>query len=134
MASQIPQIRLNQIRLLSLHYRATQPELVTNSESMVPLDGSVTLSFHAKRKNSFKIRVRQEIKTTGVSFRAIHEARFIAQNPIPQEAFKSRAFQTNVLNTVLPFACELLATLTGKSFAVPVIAPGTLRVEPEMGN
>ncbi len=129
--SEIPHIRIAGIRLLSLYYRATAPELARDSESRIPLEGSITFSFSAKRKTSFKLKVRQEIKSEGISFRVTHAVRFAFQDPMPRDIFKNDAFQTHVINTILPFSSELFSTLTGKSFAAPLITPGRLEVAGE---
>jgi len=131
-ASEIPHIRLVEAKLLSLYYRVA-PELVTDGKSEAPEEGSnsIDLSFRAKRKNSFKLRVRQQLKAGGVSFRTTHEMRFATQSPIPKELFGNEVFQRNVVNIVLPFSSELFANLSGKSFVAPIVIPSKIPAKTE---
>jgi hypothetical protein len=125
-AIKVPHLRLVGIRLLSLSYRATRAEPSLYERMEVGIKGSVNYGFYARRKNSFKARVTQEIKAAGVSFRVRHEARFASDVPISEGLFDDETFNKYVVNMMLPFGSELFATLTGKSFSGPLIAPGEL--------
>lgn len=134
MTSEIPPVRLTEIKLLNLSYRASSSEIVTNNEAKLHLEGNIALSFREKRKYSFKVRARQEIKVEGALLRVTHEARFTSQSTLPKEIFRTDDLERRVIDIILPFASELFAILTGKSFVVPVIAPGELPEEVEEGE
>ena len=125
-ATKVPNLRLTEIKLLSLLYRAATTEPSPHDQSEVRLEGSIRYRFYARRKNSFKVRATQEIKAEGVSLRVRHEVRFITDFPISNDLFGDETFQTNVVNMILPFGSELFAVLTGKTLDIPLIAPGEL--------
>lgn len=123
-AIEVPHLRLTEIRLLSLSYRATTAEPSLYSKSEIGVKGSIRYSFYARRKNSFKVRATQEIKAEGVSFRVRHEVRFASSAAITSGLFDNDAFHNHVVNMIIPFASELFATLTGKTFDGPLLAAG----------
>lgn len=125
-AIEIPHLRLTEIRLLSLSYRAMAAEPLLYEQSDISLEGSIRYRLYARRKNSFKARATQEIKVRGVAFRVRHEVRFASAVPISDRLFDDEAFRDYVANMILPFGSELFATLTSKSFSGPLIAPGEL--------
>ena len=69
------------------------------------------------------MRSTEEIKVEDVFFRVRHEARFVSDVPLTKQLFENVSFQHAAINMILPFASELFANLTGKTFTGPVIAP-----------
>lgn len=95
------------------------------------LEGSISIRIFAKRKNTFKVSCRQEIKIDEASFRVRHEARISSSESLSNKSMDSREFKNIISNMMMPFAAELFSTLTGKSFPVPIISPGELPEETE---
>ena len=131
-ATEIPHLRLTEIKLLSLLYRAATAEPSLYYQSEIRIEGSIRYRFYARRKNSFKMRSTQEIKAEGVSLRVRHEVRFATDVPISNGLFDDETFHNYVVNMILPFGSELFATLTGKSFSGPLIVPAELRSDGEI--
>jgi hypothetical protein len=125
-AIEIPHLRLTEIRLLSLSYRAATAKPSLYGGSGIEIKGSIRYNFYARRKNSFKVRAIQEIKAEGVSLRVRHEVRFTSDAAIPSGLFDEDAFHNHVVNMIIPFGSELFATLTGKTFDGPFIAASGL--------
>jgi len=123
-AIEIPHLRLAEIRLLSLSYRAATAEPLLYSEPEITVKGSIRYSFYARRKNSFKVRVTQEIKAEGVSFRVRHKVRLTSDAAITSGLFDDDAFHNYVVNMIIPFGSELFAILTGKTFDGPILTAG----------
>lgn len=124
--AQIPHLRITDIKLRSLYYRIRGAETTSSDESSLALQGNIRYWFSAKKKNSFIMRSVQEIKLRDLLFRARHETRFNSDMPITKELYKDEAFQSTVVNMLLPFGSELFANLTGKSFIGPIIAPSEI--------
>lgn len=124
-------VRISAIRLLSLSYRVKTTEPSLTEESDDRLRGSIGISFSARRKHNFKLRTRNEVKVGRVSFRATHEAKFVSDDPLSKDIFENEDFKGMVINMLMPFTSELFATLTGKSFITPIIAPDELPTEEE---
>jgi len=123
---EIPQLRLTEIRLRSLSYRAIRAEPLLCDQSEMDIKGSIRYTFYGRQRKSFKVRATQEIKTEYATFRARQEARFTTDTPISDELLDESTFQKRVVNKILPFGSELFATLTSKTFDVPFITPGEL--------
>lgn len=128
MTVEIPSLRLAEIRLLSISYRITNKSVLTDQLSRIHVEGSISYRIYARRKNSFKMRITQEIRAEGVLFRSRHEARLTCDVPISKEMFEDREFHQKAINAMLPFGSELFANLTGRTLAVPIITPGELEL------
>jgi len=125
--TEIQHLRLAEIKLLSLSYRKVTSGRLPSYPEERHFEISIKYSIHARRKNSFKIKATHEYKVEGVLFRTRHEARFLSDSIIPKNIHQQEKFRTQITNLLLPFASELFATLTGKSFTIPLIAPGKIR-------
>ena len=126
-----PDLRISKVTLLSLSYRVKPAKPSSTEESHDSLQGSISIAFGAKGKRSFRLRTRSEVKIGRVSFRAIHSTSFVSDDPLSKDIFKEDKFQVMVMNMLMPFTSELFATLTGKSFIIPIIAPDELPPETE---
>lgn len=123
---EVPPVRLTGMKLLSIYYRVKSTDLMVDSNSKDPADegsSSVNISYKLKRKNSFRLRIRNEITLQGAIFRATHEAHFTSISPLPKDIYQNRLFQIRTINMVLPFTCEILASLTRQSYGMPIITP-----------
>lgn len=119
----VPRLKITDIKLRSVYYRGGKTDLSTYDQSLLGLEGKFRFSFSARKKNSFKMRSTEEIKVEDVFFRVRHEARFVSDVPLTKQLFENVSFQHAAINMMLPFASELFANLTGKTFTGPVIAP-----------
>lgn len=123
---EVPRLKITDIKLRSVYYRGGKTDLSTYDQSLLKLEGNVRFSFSARKKNSFKMRSTEEIKAEDVFFRVRHEARFVSDEPLTKQLFKNTSFQHAAISMILPFASELFANLTGKTFTGPVIAPSRI--------
>lgn len=119
----VPRLKITDIKLRSVYYRGGKTDLSTYDQSLLDLEGKFRFSLSARKKNSFKMRSTEEIKVEDVFFRVRHETRFVSDSPLTRQLFENVSFQHAAVNMVLPFATELFANLTGKTFTGPVIAP-----------
>jgi hypothetical protein len=127
----IPNLRVNDVRLLSASYRIKDPKIPSDVIFDGKIEGSIQFRVYARTKRSFKVRATQQIIAGAVIYRARHEARFNCDSPLAPEILESQAFQNKVANYLLPFASELFSFLTGKSFTVPIVSPGKIGFEEE---
>ena len=130
-ASEAPKVRIVEIRLASLYYRAKINEPSSIEESTSDMKGSIGITFSGKRKYGFKVRARQEIKIGEVSFRVTHQARFLSHDPLKKDVFQYKDFRVMIMNMLMPFTSELFAVLSGKSLIIPLIAPPLLPPDEE---
>lgn len=124
--SKVPPVILTGTKLLSLYYRMKSTNLIIDSNSENPAsEGSTSLniSYKSKRKNGFRLRIREEVTLKDAIFRATYEADFTAISPLPKEIYEDHLFQIRTINMVLPFSCELLASLTHQSYGIPIVTP-----------
>lgn len=120
---EVPRLKITDIKLRSVYYRGGKTDLSTYDQSLLKLEGNLRFSFSARKKNSFKVRSTEEIKTEDVFFRVRHETRFVSDELLSKELFKKASFQHAAINMIMPFASELFANLTGKTFTGPIMAP-----------
>lgn len=130
--TQLPRLRITDIKLRNLYYRTGKTDSSTYDELVSKLEANIRYSFSARKKNSFKIRLTEEIKAEDVFLRARHEARFVSESPLTKQLFDRTSFQRIVINMILPFVSELFANLTGKTFTGPIIAPPRIPETAEM--
>jgi hypothetical protein len=100
---------------------------LTSVPSDIHIQGVIKFSLYQRRKNSFKTRTMQEITSDGMLFRVRHEALFTTSTNINKKLYDQKDFQNKVINHLVPFASELFAILTSKSFRIPIVPPGEVR-------
>jgi len=121
LTSERPSPRLTEVKLVSTSYYIRPSKLPENPPARLSLEGSINCDIYARRKVSFRVRARAEIRGQGVSFRARYELRFHSHAPLTRESFDDHGFQGSIVDQLLPLPSELFANLTGRSFPVPII-------------
>jgi hypothetical protein len=125
-AADIPVIRIINIRLLSLSYHIRSSSVPLDIPSSGTIEGNVNLRGHRVGEKSFKVIISHELRANEFVCRMRHQARFASNSPITPEIFQSDPFNRQIVNKLMPFNSELLATLTGKTFSAPIVISSRL--------
>jgi hypothetical protein len=120
-STDIPVLKIIDIRLLSLSYRITSPSLPLDIPTTTNVEGHINLRAYKVAKKSFKVIMSHELRLKGVVCRTRHQARFASSKPISPELFQNESFHHQIVNKLMPFNSELFAMLTSKSFNTPII-------------